>query len=73
MDTGFGGGLVCSLPRAISKMSMGGDLNGVSVETLIITHVNCALGHPSPSLAVVLVISGSFKVMNAFHSGVWCY
>lgn len=66
-----------TMPWAISKMSMGGDLNGVSAETLIITHVNCwdddcSGASISLSLAVFPVISWSFKVMYAFHSVVWC-
>ena len=65
-----------TMPRAISKMSMGGDLNGVSVETLIITHVSCwddecSGASISLSRAVFLVIPRSFKVMNAFRSVVW--
>lgn len=55
-------------------MSMGGDLNGVLVETMI-THVDCSDDKCSGvliPLSFFFSYPGVFKVMNMFYSVVCC-
>ena len=65
-----------AMSQAISKISMEGDLNGVSWRCCIllmsVVETASAWGHLSLFLAVFIVISRSYKEMNTLCSVVWC-